>query len=53
MATNMKNKTTRHSCGKYGMNYDSGSKRYKLKIAMLYLDGTISELSLKKETSLD
>lgn len=35
------------------MNNDNSSKRYKLKIAMLYLDGVISELSQKNEPSID
>lgn len=35
------------------MNDDSSSKRYELKIAVLYLDGAASELSLKNEPGLD
>ena len=35
------------------MNNDNSSKRYKLKIAMLYLDGVISELSYKNESNTD
>lgn len=35
------------------MKNDGSSKRYKLKIARLYLNGAVSQLSLKDESSLD